>query len=85
MELQNRLAFVIALTRQLAERSNGAMVEHRRKREASLKQSRLVREDVFSRSSITETEKRWLRANQSDPAAHWNVLNLTAEHLRGME
>jgi transcriptional regulator with XRE-family HTH domain len=86
LDLQNRLGFVVALAKQLAERSNRTAVEHLREREASLERSRLVREDVFGRSGITETEKRWLRANRSEPAAHWNVLsNLTAEHLRGMD
>jgi hypothetical protein len=86
LDLRNRLGFVVALARQLAERSNGAAVEHLREREASLERSRLVREDVFGRSGITEAEKRWPRANRSEPAAHWNVhSNLTAEHLRDME
>jgi hypothetical protein len=40
---------------------------------------------VFSRSSFTETEERCLRANRSEPAARWDVLHLTAEHLPGME
>ena len=71
---------------ELAERSNSAALDQLREREASLERSRPVREDVFGRSSITETDIRWLRANRSEPAAHWSVLsNLTAEHLRGME
>jgi transcriptional regulator with XRE-family HTH domain len=86
LDLQNRLGFVVALARQLAERSMSAAVGHLRDRESSLERSRLAREDAFGRSSITETEIRWLRANRSEPAAHWNVLsNLTAEHLRHME
>jgi hypothetical protein len=58
---------VVALARQLAERSNSAAVEQLREREASLERSRIVREDVFSRSSFTETEERRLRATDRNP------------------
>ena len=83
LDLQNRLGFVVALARQLAERSNGPTAVALRGQELGLERSRLVREDAFGRSGMTETERRWLRKNRPEPAAHWNVLsNLTAEHLR---
>jgi hypothetical protein len=86
LDLQNRLGFIVTLARQVAENSKSAAVEQLRRREASLDRSRLVREDAFGGSSITEAEKRWLRVNRSEPAAHWNVLsNLTARHLRRVE
>jgi transcriptional regulator with XRE-family HTH domain len=82
-DLQNRLGFVVTLARQLAERSKGPTAESLRARELGLERSRLVREDAFGRSSMTEAERRWLRTNRPESAAHWNVLsNLTAEHLQ---
>jgi transcriptional regulator with XRE-family HTH domain len=81
-DLQNRLGFVVTLARQVAERSKSPTAESLRARELGLERSRLVREDAFGRSSMTEAERRWLRTNRSESAAHWNVLsNLTAEHL----
>lgn len=82
LDLQNRLGFVVTLARQLAERMNAARVSVLREREALLDRSRLVREDVFGRTTMTETEKRWLRTNRPPEASHWNVLSrLTVEHL----
>jgi transcriptional regulator with XRE-family HTH domain len=82
-DLQNRLGFVVALARQLAERSQSSTAESLRARESELERSRLVREDAFGRSSMTDAERRWLRTNRPESAAHWNVLsNLTAEHLQ---
>lgn len=82
LDMQNRLGFVVTLARQLAERTNAAAVETLRAREAALDRSRLVREDVFGRTTMTEAEKRWLRVNRPPEASHWNVLsNLAVEHL----
>lgn len=82
-DLQNRLGFVVTLARQLAERSKSPTAESLRARESDLERSRLVREDEFGRSSMTDAERRWLRTNRPESAAHWNVLsNLTAEHLQ---
>lgn len=82
LDLQNRLGFVVTLARQLAERMNAPGAGALREREASLERSRLVREDVFGRTTLTETEKRWLRTTRPPEARHWNVLSsLTAEHL----
>ena len=83
LDLQNRLGFVVTLARQLAERSKSPTAESLRAREAGLERSRLVREDAFGRSSMTEAERRWLRTNRPESAARWNVLsNLTVEHLQ---
>ena len=82
LDLQNRLGFVVTLARQLVERSKSPTAEPLRARELGLERSRLVREDAFGRSSMTEAERRWLRTNRPESAARWNVLsNLTAEHL----
>jgi len=82
LDLQNRLGFVVTLARQLAARMNAASASVLREREALLDRSRLVREDVFGRTTTTEAEKRWLRATRPPEAGHWNVLSsLTAEHL----
>ena len=82
LDLQNKLGFVVTLARQLAERMNVASASVLREREALLDRSRLVREDVFGRTTMTETEKRWLRTTRPPEASHWNVLSsLTAEHL----
>lgn len=82
-DLQNRLGFVVTLARQLAERFRSPTAESLRARELGLERSRLVREDAFGRSSMTEAERRWLRTNRPESAARWNVLsNLTAEHLQ---
>ena len=82
-DLQNRLGFVVTLARQLAERCKSPMAESLRSRESDLERSRLVQEDAFGRSSMTDAERRWLRTNRPEAAAYWNVLsNLTAEHLQ---
>jgi len=82
--LQNRLGFVVHLARNLAERTHdepkrvalGAL-------EAELDRSRLVHEDTLCKASLREPERRWLEANRSDEAKHWNlVTDWTANHLR---
>ena len=81
-DLQNRLGFVVTLARQLAERHADAETTAKlADRERELETSRLQREDAF-RESLTEAERRWLRANRPAEAAHWNMLtNLTAGAL----
>lgn len=82
-DLQNRLGFVVALARQVAEghaepdkSSKLASVE------ALLERSRLVREDTLCRESMTEAERKWLRKQRPVDALHWNLLTgLVAEHL----
>lgn len=82
LDLQNKLGFVVTLARQVAERTNAPAVDALRDREHLLERSRLVREDTFGRTTMTEAEKRWVRSNRSPEASHWNVLSsLTAEHL----
>jgi transcriptional regulator with XRE-family HTH domain len=80
---QNRLGFVVSLARQLAERrGESGRAEALRSVEATLERSKLVRDDVFGRSSLTASESRWLREHRPEEARRWNVLsNMRPEHL----
>lgn len=81
-DLQNKVGFVVTLARQVAERTNLPAVDALLGREHLLERSRLVREDVFGPTMMTEVEKQWSRSNRSPEASHWNLLSsLTAEHL----
>jgi transcriptional regulator with XRE-family HTH domain len=81
-DLQNRLGFVVSLASALAEQHGLQAATGLRAREAMLERSRLVREDVFGRTVLTEAERRRLRVNRPDAARHWNVLSdLRPEHL----
>jgi transcriptional regulator with XRE-family HTH domain len=86
-DLQNRLGFVVALARQLAERKGeGATAEALAVVEQRLEPSRLVREDTLCRESMTQAERRWLRERRSAEAQHWNLLTgFVPEHLRYAE
>lgn len=83
-DVQNRLGFVLTLARQVAERQQDAALEERlRAREKALDASRLAREDTLCHESLTQAERRWLRAQRAPEAAHWNLLTgLRANHLR---
>ena len=82
-DLQNRLGFVLALARVVADRHQDARAVSVLDRvEAQLEPSRLVREDTLARASMTQAERRWLRTHRPPAAAHWNLLTgLTPEHL----
>ena len=75
-DLQNRLGFVVMLARQLAERWNDRSTATTLRRwEQALEPSRLQKEEEFAGEALTDAERRWLRANRSPEAAHWNVLS----------
>lgn len=80
---QNRLGFVVSLARQLAERrGEPARTDALRMLETTLERSKLVHEDVFGRSALTQAESRWLREHRPEDARRWNVLsNMRPEHL----
>src|SRR6266700_4055474 len=82
--LQNRLGFVVHLARNLAERTHDEPKSLALNAlEAELDRSRLVHEDTLCKASLLEPERRWLEANRSDEAKHWNlVTDWTANHLR---
>lgn len=81
-DLQNRLGYVVSLARRVAKQGGLDVATDLEAREALLERSRLVREDAFGSSALTEAERRWLRAHRPPEAAHWNVLSdLRPEHL----
>jgi len=74
-DLQNRLGFVVTVARQLAQRhGESRTAETLSYWERVLQRSRLQREEAF-RESLTDAERRWLRANRSTEAEKWNVLS----------
>jgi hypothetical protein len=82
-DVQNRLGFVLALTRQLAERNGDhTMALKLSGLEQQLDRARLVKEDTLGRESMTDAERRWLHDQRSPEAQHWNLLtDLVSEHL----
>jgi len=83
-DVQNRLGFVVAMAKSLADNK----VEHERAFqhlsavEQRLERGRLAREDTLCRESMPAAERRWLEANRSPLARHWNLLTgLTADQL----
>jgi len=82
-DVQNRLGFVVTLSRRLAEQRGDHLVALRLSRvEQQLERARLVREDTLGRESMTVAERRWLHARRSPEAQHWNLLtDLVPDHL----
>lgn len=82
-DLQNRLGFVVSLAREVAERrGDDVRAATLKEVEQKLERARLVREDVFGRTSLTATERRWLRETRPPSAHHWNLLTrLSAEQV----
>lgn len=74
-DAQNRLGFLVALARRLAEaRGEAAAAELLQGREQALQRSLLQHDDAFSRNALTQAERRWLVANRSPEAKRWNLL-----------
>jgi len=82
-DLQNRLGFVLTLSRQVATRhGDRAAASALAAVEQQLERSRLVTEDTLCRESMGPAERRWLAGARSPDAAHWNLLSdLRAERL----
>lgn len=82
-DLQNKLGFLTNVARRLAENQDKhETASLLREQESILEGSRLVREETLCRDSLTQAERRWLKANRSDEAKHWNLLtDLSPEHL----
>ena len=80
---QNRLAFVVGLARQLAEKNQDAnLARSLAERVDALERSRLAAEDTLCKESMTRAERKWLRTHRSQAAEHWNLLtDLTVEQL----
>ncbi len=74
-DAQNRLGFLVALAHRLAvANGDAATAELLERREQSLQRSLLQHDDAFSRTSLTQAERRWLVANRSPEAKRWNLL-----------
>jgi hypothetical protein len=82
-DLQNRLGFVVSLARELAaHRGDSKAVATLSRWESTLERSRLEAKDTFARSTLTESERNWLREHSSAQGKKWNMLTtLTAEAL----
>ena len=74
-DAQNRLGFLVALASRLAA-ANGDVTtaELLERREQALQRSLLHHDDAFSRSALTQVERRWLATNRSPEAKRWNLL-----------
>ena len=74
-DAQNRLGFLVALASRLAA-ANGDVTaaELLERREQALQRSLLQHDDAFSRSALTQAERRWLATNRSPEAKRWNLL-----------
>jgi transcriptional regulator with XRE-family HTH domain len=82
--LQNRLGFLVAVARELAEgKENKSDAASRlRQVEGDLQRARLMAETTLSRESMPPAEREWVRANRPALARRWNVITtLTAEEL----
>ena len=82
--LQNRLGFLVALARELAEdKENDSDTASRlREVETDLDRARLAAETTLSRESMPPAEREWLRSNRPALARHWNVVtSLAAQEL----
>jgi transcriptional regulator with XRE-family HTH domain len=74
-DVQNRLGFLVALGRQVAERRGDNLAAGKlRQIEEALDRSRLVREDTLCQDSLSDAERRWLRQTRPARARHWNLL-----------
>lgn len=74
-DLQNRLGFLVALGRHVAQnRGDHSAAESLLKVEQALNRSRLVREDTLCQDSLSAAERRWLRKARPAAARHWNLL-----------
>jgi transcriptional regulator with XRE-family HTH domain len=82
-DAQNRLGFLVALaSRVAAAKGDTAAAELLEQREQGLQRSLLQHDDAFSRTSLTQAERRWLAANRSPEGKRWNMLaTLNADRL----
>ena len=80
---QNRLGYLVCLTRRLAVRSANVDVSSRLEAvERQLSDARLLKVDAFRRD-LTDAERRFFLENRPDEAAYWNLLTLLrVENLR---
>ena len=81
-EVQNRLGYVTALARKMAENRDAALASRLSAHELVLDRARLAREDTLCHDSLSTAERNWLRGARPLEARHWNLLtDLTVEQL----
>ena len=83
-DVQNRLGFLVAVAKDLATDRTELESAFRQLSavEQQLERARLAREDTLCRESMPKAERRWLEANRSPLARHWNLLTgITTDHL----
>lgn len=82
--IQNRLGFVVALAKEVAE-SNPAYsgrLSELNELLSALERFRLAREDDLGTQFKSERLRKWIRENRSESAVHWNLLtDLGPRHL----
>jgi len=84
LNVQNRLAYIVHLAKEMAgsRSSNQEHVQRWSSWERELEDARLAREDTLCRESMGERERSWLKAHRPRAARHWNLLtSLTVEQL----
>ncbi len=74
-DLQNRLAYVLTLARDVAAgHGDGHRATQLQGLVSELEPSRLAREDTLCRESMTQAERRLLRDRRPREAQHWKLL-----------
>ncbi|AMN46456.1 hypothetical protein ACG33_04945 [Steroidobacter denitrificans] len=84
LDVQNRLGFLIAVSKALATDRPEFESAFRQLSavERQLDRARLAREDTLCRESMPTAERRWLKTHRSALARYWNLLTgLTADQL----
>jgi transcriptional regulator with XRE-family HTH domain len=81
--LSNRLGFVVALARAVANVAGATRYAPLNELEARLKESRLDKEDTLCQSLLSQREREWLRETRPPEAAYWHLLtDWRPEHLQ---
>jgi transcriptional regulator with XRE-family HTH domain len=83
-DAQNRLGFLVAVGKNLATGRAELQLAFDQLSliEEKLERARLAREDTLCRDSMPKAERRWLEANRTSLARHWNLLTgLTTDQL----
>jgi transcriptional regulator with XRE-family HTH domain len=84
--LSNRLGFVVTLAKGVAARSGDTTSERYNALvvlEQELLRSRLDKEDTLCQSSLSPTEREWLKQTRPQEAAEWHLLtDWRVEHLQ---
>ena len=84
LNVQNRLGFLVALARAVAERSpeHAHRLPELRQLESELEPYRLAREDDLGQGLGSERLRQWVRRHRTDAATHWNLLtDFSVEHV----